>query len=155
MSRIQSRPMRDAAPLDRALLDSAASPTRVAFGILFLAWSWVSTVMIFGRLLSPSVTSAFIPGIPDSYLLAFGFALLVTASEFVSAGRWPIAYWPILLIADAPFTSYQTYQWLTAFIQPLTTISTAGAVGIGVVSLISGIVAAIFGELLLFGKRRQ
>jgi hypothetical protein len=155
MSRVHSRPLAGGAPLDRAILDSAASPTRVFFGILFLAWSWVSTVLILGRLLAPSVTSAPIPGIPTSYLIAFGFALLVTAAEFVSAGRWAGAYWSVLLLLDAPFTTWQTYDWLTAIIQPLTTITTAGGAGIGVVSLIGGIVAAIFGELLLFGKRRR
>lgn len=155
MSRIQSRPLAGAAPLDRTLLDSAASPTRVIFGILFLAWSWVSTVIIFGRLLAPSVRSALVPGVPDSYLVAFGFALLVTAAEFVSAGRWPVAYWPILLLLDAPFTTWQTYTWVSAVVEPLTAVSTAGKIGIGAASLICGIIAAIFGELLLFGRRRH
>lgn len=150
MSNVRSRPLHSAAPLDRAMLDSAASPTRVIFGILFLAWSWLSTVLILGRLLSASMDSAIVP-----YLIAFGFALLVTFAEFVSAGRWPAAYWPILLLLDAPFTTYQTYTWLTAFIEPLTTITDNGRIGIGLAALIGGILAAIFGELLLFGKRRR
>lgn len=155
MSRnIQSRPLASAAPLDRAILDSAASPLRVFFGILFLAWSWVSTVLVLGRLLAPTVPSALIPGLPDSYLVAFGFALLITAAEFVSAGRWPVAYWLVLLLFDAPFTTWQTYRWLIAIIQPLTTITTAGHIGVGLVALVCGIAAAIFGELLLFGRRR-
>lgn len=153
MSRVHSRRLSGAAPLDRAILDSAASPTRVFFGILFLAWSWVSTVIILGRALSPAIPSAVVPGVPDSYLVAFGFALLVTAVEFVSAGRWPVAYTLVLLTLDAPFTTYQTYGWLTTILTPLTTMTTAGYVGIGLASLIGGVVAAIFGEVLLFGRR--
>lgn len=153
MNRVQSRKLTNAAPLDRAILDSAATPVRVFFGIVFLAWSWVSTVIILGRLLAPAISSTLIPGIPDSYLVAFAFALAVTAIEFVSAGRWIPVYVFVLLILDAPFTTYQTYGWLTAVIEPLTTITTAGAVGIGIVSLVCGIIAAIFGELLLFGRR--
>jgi hypothetical protein len=155
MSRIQSRHI--AAPLDRAILDSAASPARVFFGILFLAWSWISTVLILGKLLAPTISSAWIDGIPNSYLVAFGCAFLVTAAEFVSAGRWPFAYWGVLIVCDAPFTSYQTYRWLSAIIEPidpLTTMTTAGSVGIGLAAIVAGIIAAIFGELLLFGRRR-
>lgn len=155
MNRVQSRPLTNAAPLDRAILDSAASPVRVFFGILFLGWSWVSTVLILGRLLVPILSTTLIPGIPSSYLVAFAFALLVTAVEFVSAGRWHVVYALILLILDAPFTTYQTYQWLTAILTPLVEVITiAGAVGIGFSSLICGIIAAIFGELLLFGRRQ-
>ena len=150
---VKSRRLGGAAPLDRAMLDSAASPVRVAFGIIFLGWSWVSTVIILGKLLAPVLSSAFIPGVPNSYLAAFVFALLVTTVEFVSAGRWPIAYAFVLGFLDAPFTTYQTYTWLTSIIGAITIITPAGAVGIGVVSLIGGIAAAIFGELLLFGRR--
>jgi hypothetical protein len=153
MSRIQSRKLTGAAPLDRAILDSAASPVRVAFGVLFLGWSWVSTVLILGRLLAPAIPSSLIEGIPNSYLAALGFAFAVTIVEFVSAGRWPVAYALVLLVLDAPFTAWQTYQWLTTIIAPLTTTTTAGATGIGILSTICGIVAAIFGELLFFGKR--
>jgi hypothetical protein len=155
MSRVHSRHI--AAPLDRAILDSAASPVRVLFGILFLAWSWVSTVLILGGLLAPAIPSALFEAIPNSYLVAFGFALLITAVEFVAAGRWPLAYTLVLLILDAPFTAWQTYGWLTAIIEPIdphTTITIGGSITIGLVAIICGIVAAIFGELLLFGRRR-
>lgn len=141
------------APLDRAILDSAASPVRVFFGILFLGWSWVSTVLIAGKFLAPALSSALIPGIPDSYLMAFAGALLVTALEFVSAGRWPPVYLFVLLVLDAPFTTWQTYQWLTSLVGALTIITTAGAIGIGLASLTCGVVAAVLGELLLFGRR--
>src|SRR5262245_29653538 len=116
MSRIQSRPLASAAPLPRTWLDSAASPLRVFFGIVFLAWSWVSTVLILGKLLAPALRGALLEGVPDSYIAAIGFALLVTAAEFVSAGRWPGAYWAVLLLADAPFTTWQTHAWLALIV---------------------------------------
>ena len=142
------------APLDRALLDSAASPVRVLFGVLFLGWSWVSTVIIVGRFFAPAFGSALVPGVPNSYLAAFGLALGVTAVEFVAAGRWPLVYTLVLLVLDAPFTSWQTYQWLTSIVTALTmTISLGGAIAIGIGSVIGGIIAAVFGELLLFGRR--
>lgn len=152
---VKSRRLGGAAPLNRDMLDNAASPVRVAFGIVFLGWSWVSTVLIAGRLTTPILPGALIPGVPNSYLAAFVFALLVTAVEFVSAGRWPGVYALVLILLDAPFTTWQTYKWLTAIIAPLTEqITTAGAIGIGAASLICGIIAAIFGELLLFGRRQ-
>lgn len=152
MSRVQSRRL-NAAPLDRAMLDSAASPVRVLFGILFLAWSWISTVLILGKLLAPAISSALIPGVPSSYLVALGFALGVTAIELVSAGRWALIYTLVLLALDVPFTAITTYGWLTTIIAPLTPITQAGAIGIGIVAVLCGVVAAIFGEVLLFGRR--
>lgn len=160
---VKSRPLNgQLAPLDRAILDSAASPVRVAFGILFLGWSWVSTVLIGGKLLAPLAPTEVAPGVPVSFAIALGFAVLVTAIEFVAAGRWPVVYALVLLICDAPFTTWQTYKWATAIIEPLTVIvpggepqvSMVGYIGIGVASAICGIIAAICGELLLFGRRR-
>lgn len=150
---VKSRRMGGAAPLDRAILDSAASPVRVLFGIIFLGWSWASTVLILGGALAPVFSVSIIEGVPTSYVVGLAIAFGVTVVEFVSAGRWPIIYALVLLILDAPFTTYQTYQWLTSIVSALTIVSTVGAVGVGIASLICGIVAAIFGEVLLFGRR--
>lgn len=158
---VESRPLVNgqsrgsAAPLDRRMLDSAASPTRVFFGLVFLAWSWVSTVLIGGRLLAPAIPGAGL-GVPDSYLVAFAFALLVTGLEFVSAGRWPIVYWPVLIFLDAPFTTYQTHAWFTALATPYAPGGISGGMDLllWLLALVCGIIAAICGELLLFGRRR-
>lgn len=143
----------NAAPLDRAMLDSAASPTRAIFGIIFLAWSWVSTVIILGRLLAPALSGAAI-GVPDSYLVAFVVAILVSWVEFVSAGRWKGVYWVVLLLFDAPFTAGQTHTWLSAFAAPYTDLTTGIDSVLWIIALVGGIIAAIFGEVLLFGRRR-
>lgn len=155
MSNLRSRPL-NAPPLDRAMLDSAASPTRVIFGIIFLAWSWVSTVSVLGTFLMPAAPSV-VGDVPVSYLIALGVALLVTALEFVSAGRWGPVYWLVLLAFDAPFTTIQTHAWLAVLVAPYLEggVLTAGVDAVlWLVSLIGGVVAAILGELLLFGRRR-
>jgi len=154
MSNTRSRPL-NAPPLDRAMLDSAASPTRVVFGIIFLAWSWISTVSVLGTFLIPAMPGD-AGGVPISYLVALGVALLVTALEFVSAGRWGPVYWLVLLLFDTPFTTIQTHAWLAVLVTPYLEggVLTSGAdAAIWFVSLICGVVAAILGELLLFGRR--
>jgi hypothetical protein len=154
MSNVRSRAL--GAPLDRALLDSAATPMRVFFGGFFLGWSWLSTVIILGGLLTPVAPGALL-GVSDRYLIAFGIALLVSGAEFVSAGRWPGAYWLILLLCDASFTAWQTHTWLALIVTPHMTqpgtLTPSVEVAIWFVSIAGGIAAAIFGELLIFGKR--
>lgn len=145
----------NAPPLDRSMLDSAASPTRTLFGLLFLAWSWVSTVVVLGAFLVPALPGAGL-GVPNSALVALGVALLVTALEFVSAGRWPPVYWFVLLLFDAPFTAIQTHAWLAVLVAPYLvdgTITAGADVAIWFVSSVAGVIAAILGELLLFGRR--
>jgi len=94
-----------APPLPRAWLDTIAPSLRVLFGIIFIAWSWISTLLVLGALLVPVVLSATLGGIPDRALIAVGFAFLVSLAEFASSNRWPMAYWIVLLVCDAAFTT--------------------------------------------------
>jgi hypothetical protein len=150
---IRSQSLSSAAPLPRAWLDTIAPGTRVFFGLLFLAWSWISTVIILGQLLSPALTSTH--GIPDRYVVAIVAAFLVSLAEFVSSDRWPISYWAVLLIADASFTTWQTHAWLVLLVEPHAELTAGVQAAIWITSLVGGIIAARFGELLLFGKRRR
>jgi hypothetical protein len=153
MSRVNSRQI--AAPLDRAILDSAATPVRVFFGSLFIVWSWASTIIIVGWFLEPLLSNRSAFGImPQRYAAGLLLAFLVTAAEFVSAGRWPLAYTIVLLLGDASFTTWQTHTWLSTLISARAEVTAAGDVGLWLVSLICGVVAAVCGELLLFGRRR-
>lgn len=147
--------VRTSPPLNRDMLDSAASPTRVLAGLFFLAWSWVSTVLIVGRFLGPALPGAAI-GVPDSYLVALLIALVVTGAEFVSGGRWPAVYWFFVLLLDMPFTAIQTHAWAAALAKPYLEgpLSTGADLGLWFFNVVCGIIAAIFGELLLFGRRR-
>lgn len=154
MSKAHYRPG-TAAPLPREWLDTVAPAIRVLFGLIFLAWSWISTLLIVGALLAPVLPSATLAGIPDRALVAIGFAFLVSLAEFVASDRWVGAYWLILLLGDASFTSWQTRSWLVLIVGAQTKIELAGHVAIWLASIVGGIIAAKFGEVLLFGAGRK
>lgn len=143
-----------APPLPRAWLDTIAPALRVLFGLIFIAWSWISTLLVLGGLLAPVLPSATFAGIPDRALIAIGFAFLVSLAEFVSSDRWPAAYWSVLLLCDASFTAWQTRTWLVLIVGAQTPIALAGHVVISIVAIVGGIIAAKFGEVLLFGQGR-
>lgn len=148
-----------APPLPREWLDSIATPIRVLFGLIFISWSWVSTVIIVGAWLKPLMPESSIPGLPNRLLVALGLGLLVSLAEFVASDRWNGAYWLVLLILDAPFTIWQTRVWLLIMVQaqiePSAEISTLGHVAIWLTSIAGGIIAAKFGEVLLFGHHKR
>lgn len=154
MSVQSSRLASGAAPLNRALLDSAASPVRVLFGVLFLGWSWISTITILGGFLAPLLPGAVLGIVSDRFLVTFGIAVLISIAEFVCSERWPGVYWLVLLLLDASFTTWQTRAWLLVLIEPHTHITTSVHVVIWLASIVGGIIAARFGEALLFGARR-
>lgn len=143
------------APLPREWLDTIAPGIRILFGLIFIAWSWISTVIILGRLLRPVMTSAAIEGIPDRFLVALSFAFLISAAEFVASDRWTGAYWAVLLVGDASFTAWQTRAWLVLIVGAQTEISTLGHIAIWTLAIVGGIIAGKFGEFFLFGRRRE
>ena len=142
-----------AAPLPREWLDVIATPVRVLFGILFIAWSWISTVLIVGAWLRPLLPAATVPGAPDWFVVAFLVACLVSLVEFVASDRWDVVYWIVLLLLDASFTAWQTSTWLHIIVAAQTEIGLLGNAAIYLVSIICGIVAGKLGEILLFGRR--
>ena len=153
--KVRSTPLPAAAPLPREWLDAVAPGVRVVFGVLFIAWSWISTIIIVGWLLEPLLHDTSMTHIiADRFLVAFVMAFLVSVAEFVSAERWPGAHWTVLLLADASFTSFQTHLWLTQIIAPRTAITPSGDATLWIVAIIGGVIAAKFGELLLFGRHR-
>lgn len=154
MSRPYSRNLTSAAPLPRAWLDGIATPTRVFFGCLFIVWSWASTIIIVGWFLEPLMGNQSATGLlADRYAAGLLLAFLVTVAEFVSAGRWPLAYTVVLLVGDASFTTSQTHTWLDTLLSARVEVTIAGDVGLWLLSLVCGVIAAVCGELLLFGRR--
>ena len=150
----RSRPLASAAPLPRTWLDSIATPTRIAFGCLFIVWSWASTIIIVGWFLDPLVGNRSALGIlPDRYAAGLLLAFLVTVAEFVSAGRWPLVYTLVLVLFDASFTTYQSHEWAYTLLSARVEVTAGGDAALWVVSLVGGIIAAVCGELLLFGRR--
>jgi hypothetical protein len=61
----------------------------------------------------------------------------------------------VLLVCDASFTTWQTRVWLVLIVSAQTPISLLGHIGIWAVALVGGIIAAKFGEVLLFGSRHE
>lgn len=153
-SNVRSTPLKSgrAAPLPREWLDTIAPALRILFGILFIAWSWISTILIVGALLKPVISTAILAAVPDRFLVAILFAFLTSLAEFVSSGRWSFAYWTVLLICDASFTTWQTRTWLVQIVGAQTTISLLGHVIIWFAAVVGGVIAAKFGEVLLFGN---
>lgn len=143
-----------APPLPREWLDTIAPVLRVLFGVIFIAWSWISTIIVLGALLKAVMPATTLIVIPDRFLVAILFAFLVSLAEFVSSERWPRVYWAVLLICDASFTTWQTRVWLLQIVRAQTDIAPAGHVAIWLAAMVGGIVAARFGEILLFGSRR-
>lgn len=143
-----------APPLPRTWLDTIAPALRVLFGLIFIAWSWISTIIILGALLKPVMPAALL-GLPDRFLVAIVVSFLVSLAEFVSSDRWPGVYWTVLLLCDASFTTWQTRAWLVQIVRAQTDIALPGHIVIWLAALIGGIVAAKFGEVLLFGAGRE
>lgn len=143
-----------APPLPREWLDNIAPGVRALFGVLFIVWSWASTIIIIGWLLEPVMHNTAITGVvTDRFLIGVLISFLVSVAEFVSSDRWPRAHWIVVLVADASFTTWQTHTWLSYIIAARTSISTFGDILIWIVSIVGGIVAAKFGEILLFGRQ--
>src|SRR5437773_920319 len=91
---VRSQSLSSAAPLPRAWLDTIAPGTRVFFGVLFIVWSWASTIIIVGWILEPLLGNRSALGVvADRYVAGLVLSFLVSIAEFVSAERWPIAYW--------------------------------------------------------------
>lgn len=143
------------APLARERLNSIGPLVRILGGILFLAWSWVSTVFIIGWLLEPIIKGGLL-GIGYSYYVGFGFAVFVTIVEWVTQERFFEVHWAVVLILDAPFTAWQTHEWITT-IATAKQIPVEGAAVIGLWggSIICGIIAAKFGEVLLLSSQKR
>ena len=66
-----------------------------------------------------------------------------------------MAYWIVLLVCDASFTTWQTRTWLVLIISAQTQIALLGHVAIWLAAIIGGIVVAKFGEVLLFGSHHE
>ena len=58
-------------------------------------------------------------------------------------------------LEHAPFTAWQTRTWLVQIVEAQIEISLLGHVAIVTVAIVGGIIAAVFGEMLLFGSRRR
>lgn len=155
--RVKSRDSRSvdydvAAPLPRAYLDSARTPARVFFGILFVAYSSIGTVTGVQGDLAPALAHR-TDGLMIGYALGFALALLIFLAELLLAEVSPFWY-SVVLIPDVWYT-YRFSGWIGAIIRAnVEADSLVVGATVVITTTIFSLAVAYFGERLLFGKRR-
>jgi hypothetical protein len=153
------------APIPRNLIDELLPWLRAALGIVFIAYSANSTIFMGASdlmwLFLPT-TLITIGSFPDAYWYSAFVALLLFVGEVATGERYKRVYW-LFLIPDAYYTARGMWHGLTKAM----TILAGGIVGDGPVAYVAGLILgtitagaigyliAKWGEVLLFGKRRQ
>jgi hypothetical protein len=153
------------APISRGLIDELLPWLRALLGVIFIAYSANSTIFMGASdlmwLFEPTKQIT-IGSFADAYWYSSFVALILFVGEVACGERFKRAYW-LFLIPDAFYTGRGMWSGLIK----AATILAGAWVGDGpvanVVGFITGtIVAAVlgyfiakWGEVLLFGKRRQ
>jgi len=153
------------APIPRTLIDELAPWLRAILGIMFIAYSANSTIFRGAddlMWLFESTAQITIGAFADAYWYSSLFALVLFVGEVVCSERYKRSYW-IFLVPDAFYTSRGMWAGLTKAMGLLI----GGMIGDGATAVILGIIVgtiiaavagyyiAKWGEVLLFGKRRQ
>lgn len=153
------------APIPRTLIDELAPWLRAVLGIMFIAYSANSTIFRGAddlMWLFESTSQITISAFADAYWYSSLFALILFVGEVVCSDRYKRTYW-LFLIPDAFYTARGMWAGLTK----ATGLLLGGIIGDGTVADIFGVIlgsiaAAVlgyyiakWGEVLLFGKRRQ
>lgn len=153
------------APISRGLIDELLPWLRALLGIIFIAYSANSTIFMGAAdllWLFESTKDVTIGSFPDAYWYSSFVALLLFVGEVATGERFKRTYW-LFLIPDAFYTGRGMWAGLTKAM----TILAGGWVGDGPVANVAGLISgtilagvlgyyvAKWGEVLLFGKRRQ
>lgn len=144
----------DAPPLSRRRVDAAVPGLRLIGGVLFVAYSSASTIRGVGSDVLPALPGAsLLPNLPDALIAGIVAAVAIFVLEIVLAERSRYGYMLVLAV-DAWYTFRQLKpgmesivraRALSPFLVDVLTIAAGGALAIAV---------AMFGEILLFGRRR-
>jgi hypothetical protein len=155
MSRLHSRPL-GGAPISRTHLDAARTPLRVFFGVVFVSYSAISTVVGFRDDLAPLAWSA----TPIAGALTLGLALGLALAAAIFVGEVLLAeaafLWYLPLLALDTWYTARWSAWIGTLIRahldadPLTEDVIAFVAIWG-----ASLAVAYFGERLIFGKRRR
>ncbi|SRR6266487_4847057 len=155
--RTDEKPARTSgAPISRTYLDAARSPMRIFFGVIFIAYSAISTVVGVRSDLSPLAwsTAALMGPLTIGAAIGIGLAVAIFIGEVLLAESSLVWFLPILAV-DAWYTARWS-AWIGDLIHahmsasPLTKDALAILVTWG-----AAIAVAYFGEHLIFGKRRR
>jgi hypothetical protein len=143
------------APLSADEVKPAGMIIRWLAGAAMVSYSVITTVIIFGWFLSP-VLKVHVQGINLAYVIGLVFSIGVTIAEWASADDAPVAHWIIVLIADTPFTAYQTYVWLRSIYGAhWGELDRRGIIVLIGLSVLIGVLFAKLGEWLLVRRGRK
>lgn len=143
------------APLDRNQLNKSAPWLRLLLGAVLIAYTSYTTVRGVGEDFAPLLQGTIGP-VPVSLIGGLLTALLLSLGQWLTSEGYPIVY-SVLLVLDARYTQRQ----IGPSIDALATYHMAGLDGwlVSVVSFaaswITALLAARYGEILLFGKRHK
>lgn len=143
-----------AAPLSRTHLDRAGPWLRLLTGLALIAYTGYTTVRGVGVDFAPLLQGAIGP-VPLTLIGGLLVAVFLSIGQWLTSGRYTIIY-AVLLVLDARYTQRQIGPGVAA----LTAYHMPGLdnILVSVVSFLASwglsLVAARYGEVLLFGKRR-
>ena len=154
---VTSKPLASAsAPIDRKYLDTARAPIRVLFGLVFVSYCAISTIIGVQGDLSPlpwsvqPIASILTPG----FLLGACVAAAIFIGEALLAEASLVWYAPLLAV-DAWYTARWS-DWIGILIHAHLQIDPlVEDILTFVVTWAAAILIAYFGERLIFGKRRS
>lgn len=141
------------APIPRKFLDMFRTPARILFGVVFVAYSSIGTVVGVQSDLAPALIER-ADGLMIGYGAGFALALIIFLAELLLAEVSPFWY-SVFLLPDVWYT-YRLSGWIGAIIRakvqadPL--FETTATV---IATIIFSLAVAYFGERLLFGRRRR
>ncbi len=144
-----------AAPLSRDQLDRAGPWLRLLAGVALIAYTSYTTIIGVGQDFAPLLQGV-IYGVPVQVIAGVGAALFISLVQWLTSEQYPIIYF-IFLAIDARYTQRQIGSGIEALAQ----YHMRGldlllpAVVSFVVSWGLSLIAARYGEILLFGKRKR
>jgi hypothetical protein len=156
MSRVHSRNLTSGAPISRTYLDAARTPLRVFFGVVFVSYCAISTVVGFRDDLAPLAWSV----VPIVGSLTVGLALGLALAAGIFVGEVLLAesalLWYVPLLAVDAWYTARWSEWIGTLIRAHMQAS-AGVEDVIAFLAIWGASLAVsyFGERLIFGKRRR
>ena len=143
------------APLNRTHLDRAGPWIRLMIGLVLIAYTGYTTVRGVGEDFAPLLQGTIGP-VPMTLIGGLLAAVFLSVGQWLTAGVHTIVY-AVLLILDARYTQRQigpAVEALAAFHLPGVDSWVASVVSF-VASWGASLLAARYGELLLFGKRKR
>jgi hypothetical protein len=155
---VTSRPLPESrpsshGPISRSYLRAAKSPARVIAGLAFIAYSSAATIQYVNSDLSSVLQGRLWIGMQAGYVLGLLLAIAITGWEWLAADE-PFVWYALPLALDSWYTYRMTVPWVALIVQAqIDTPATATATAI-IISAVSSVAVALFGERLLFGRRR-